>query len=219
MFPLLVVFNRTVKTPSGRLVTAVAIICAVTYFLVTFYTDHDRYVYGPSKWDVTFVGRGILGFTSGFCVCSAYQICRAFMPARTIINCASLLAVLFLMATRSSLIPEAYIVCTFPFIAYFTAFDVGLFASLLKTPCFQWLGDRSYSIYLWQFPACSYYLFFLNSVLLHRPAYSKIHGIGGLVHFIAAIGIVLLISELSYRYFEVPFRQWIRPKNSGTQKT
>jgi peptidoglycan/LPS O-acetylase OafA/YrhL len=212
IFPLLVVLNRRLKKRSLRFATALVIICASTYLLLTFYTHHDLYVFKHGQWDITFVGRGILGFTSGFFICSVYQMYRALIPPIILINCASILAILFLMATRSSILPESYIVCTFPIIAYLTAFDVGLLAGLLKTPFFQWLGERSYSIYLWQFPACSYYLFCLNVILLHSPAYSKFHGIWGLLHFIVAIGIVLLISELSYRYFEVPFRQKIRAK-------
>lgn len=69
------------------------------------------------------------------------------------------------------------------------AAPVGKF-SLLGNPVSQWLGNVSYSLYLWHFPV----LIFGISLIGDSP--------GALV---LLIGVMLILSELSYRYVERAF--------------
>ncbi|MFD0896641.1 acyltransferase family protein [Loigolactobacillus binensis] len=64
----------------------------------------------------------------------------------------------------------------------------------LTNPLFTWIGKRSYGIYLYQFPVM---IFYENQVqnIAHLPW----------LHNLIQIGLILIISELSYRFIEKPF--------------
>lgn len=64
----------------------------------------------------------------------------------------------------------------------------------LTNPVFSWLGKRSYGIYLYQFPVMIFYEAKFN-VADHL-----------VIHTIIEIVLILLITELSYRYVEKPLR-------------
>ncbi|WP_286136436.1 acyltransferase family protein [Philodulcilactobacillus myokoensis] len=68
---------------------------------------------------------------------------------------------------------------------------------LLTNPLFHWMGTRSYGIYLYQFPVMIFYE-------------SKIVNIGEHPIINAAVEAILImvISELSYRYIEQPLRHY-----------
>lgn len=70
---------------------------------------------------------------------------------------------------------------------------------LLSNPVFKWVGQRSYEIYLWQYPVMIIYddlfvragnLFFLNNVI--------------------KVIIILFLSEMTYRLIGRPFRKGLR---------
>lgn len=62
----------------------------------------------------------------------------------------------------------------------------------------QWLGERSYSIYLWHWPLVVLLVYFgLQDLLL--PV-------------VAGLVLSLLFGHLSYRYIEGPFRDWLAKK-------
>lgn len=67
---------------------------------------------------------------------------------------------------------------------------------------FRVLGDWSYSLYLWHFP-----------VLLIARAHWEEPGLSR-SHLVVALGLILVLSGLSYRYIEEPFRRGIiwRPR-------
>ncbi|WP_265456216.1 acyltransferase family protein [Enterococcus sp. HY326] len=66
----------------------------------------------------------------------------------------------------------------------------------LTNPIFNWLGKRSYGIYLYQYPVMIFYE-------------AKITNVNNLLwlHIIIEIVLILLVSELSYRFIETPFRK------------
>ncbi|GAK31227.1 acyltransferase [Weissella oryzae SG25] len=65
---------------------------------------------------------------------------------------------------------------------------------LLTTPFFKYIGSRSYGIYLWQFPIM---VFFEAKVDVGRQP---------ILYTLIEIGLILLASELSYRYIEQPLK-------------
>ncbi|WP_114603738.1 acyltransferase family protein [Staphylococcus sp. EZ-P03] len=71
----------------------------------------------------------------------------------------------------------------------------GLLARFMGNPIFVYIGQRSYSLYLWHFPV---------TVLIHR------HFVAGQIPtwvYIADVLLTLGMAEFSYRYVETPFRK------------
>jgi len=69
--------------------------------------------------------------------------------------------------------------------------DQGLWRRLAWAPA-QWLGDRSYSLYLWHWPV----------LVLGRPDLP----VDGLLGDVLLVALALLLSEASYRWVETPLR-------------
>ncbi len=65
---------------------------------------------------------------------------------------------------------------------------------LLELRPVRWVGERSYSIYLWHWPV----------VIVTRPGID-VHG-PTLVINLARIGVILLLADASYRFVERPLR-------------
>ncbi|MCE5096457.1 acetyltransferase [Staphylococcus devriesei] len=70
-----------------------------------------------------------------------------------------------------------------------------LLAKLIGNPVFVYIGQRSYSLYLWHFAVISFiHIHFIDGQI---PAYV----------YIVDIILTVLFAELSYRYVETPFRK------------
>ncbi|WP_283680357.1 acyltransferase family protein [Lentilactobacillus sp. Marseille-Q4993] len=67
----------------------------------------------------------------------------------------------------------------------------------LTNPLFAWIGTRSYGIYLFQFPVMIFYEMKVKDIAQHP-----------LMHALIEVAIILIISELSYRYIERPLRRY-----------
>lgn len=67
----------------------------------------------------------------------------------------------------------------------------------LTNPVFTWIGKRSYGIYLYQFPVMIFYEAKVSDIADHV-----------LVHTVIEISLILIISELSYRYIERPLARF-----------
>lgn len=71
----------------------------------------------------------------------------------------------------------------------------GYFAKILGNPFFIYIGKRSYSLYLWHFPVISFiHSYYVDGQL---PVYV----------YVADIILTIVLSEMSYRYIETPFRK------------
>lgn len=71
------------------------------------------------------------------------------------------------------------------------------FNRFLTNPVFDYIGKRSYGIYLYQFPVMIFY----ESVVKNINHYLWLHTI-------AEVALILAVSELSYRWIEVPCRRY-----------
>lgn len=74
--------------------------------------------------------------------------------------------------------------------------------SPLANPVTGWIGDRSYSIYLWHFPV----IVLAGAVV---PEGSK-------RYLLAVVVLTAVLSVLSYRFVETPIRSWRAPDGSRT---
>lgn len=71
-----------------------------------------------------------------------------------------------------------------------------LLAKLLSLQPLKWIGQRSYGLYLWQYPVMILYEVKVGDTSLHP-----------LRHLIIQITLIILISEASYRFVEMPFKK------------
>ncbi|MCY9807497.1 acyltransferase family protein [Lentilactobacillus senioris] len=84
----------------------------------------------------------------------------------------------------------------------------------LTNPVFSWVGQRSYGIYLYQFPVMIFYEAAVKQIAAHP-----------LMNMFIEIALILLLSELSYRFIEQPFRKitwrqftgWFNPNDAKRQ--
>lgn len=67
----------------------------------------------------------------------------------------------------------------------------------LTNPVFTWIGKRSYGIYLYQFPVMIFYEAKVSDIADHV-----------LIHTVIEISLILIVSELSYRYIERPLARF-----------
>jgi peptidoglycan/LPS O-acetylase OafA/YrhL len=77
------------------------------------------------------------------------------------------------------------------------------FIPLIRTRALQWLGDRSYSVYLVHSPV---YMALNVIVFAGQPVPLEM----SVAVMLAGWAIVLLVSDLSFRYLESPSRRWLR---------
>ncbi|MFI5505478.1 O-acetyltransferase OatA [Corynebacterium kutscheri] len=108
-----------------------------------------------------------------------------------------LLAAFFLIEDTSAVAYRGGIVVSSLLTAvtlYCVLCEVGPLNWLFRMPVMRWLGDHSFSLYLWHWPV----IVFIRSLL---------SGVHPLVQGILATIISLALSMLSYRYIENPFRR------------
>lgn len=146
---------------------------------------------GP--WVADNLPRGLLGFFLGQVLWHARErLARVPWPVLGV-----LLATGLVMPTGgwSSLLPLVLV-------AYPAALLLALRSRWLDGRVWSWLGDRSYAVYLFHLPVYA---------LIKRQT-GVIAGDGPLVWaiYLGIIAVILVLSDLTYRYFEVPMRQSIR---------
>jgi peptidoglycan/LPS O-acetylase OafA/YrhL len=157
-------------------------------------------------WNWAQFGRGIFFFPLGFVLCSIFRRYRDQSSAAAGPGC--LIALVVMVMSLYGWLPRILILCCFPFIVYFSAFDSGVFCRILNKSPLQWLGERSYSIYLWHTPIM--YVWFIPRVSWFDAKLSFSNGMHGAANMVIVIAIVLVVAELSFRFFESPVRQLMR---------
>ncbi len=207
VFPLLIMVWTALSKKRFFLGASVFLVIVLTILLVMCYRQQPFYIL-HAYWDSSWLARGIFGFSIGFILCSIYResLIATWKPSIGIINMTILGCIIVFVLTRVGFMEGHTLLYSLPILVFFTAYDEGFFANFLKLPIIQWLGDRSYSVYLW------HAILIYNIELFYRPIFAKanVNPPYGMTYLILVLGFVLLISDISYRFFEVPCRDYIR---------
>jgi len=198
LMPLLVLRMRK---SGGRIPYDILCFSAVGALLCYANFRHDFF-----GWNWAQFGRGLFCFPLGFALCSIYRRYRDQGSAVAGPACLATLVVIVL--ALYGWLPRILVLCCFPFIVYFSAFNSGIFCRVLNKAPLQWLGERSYSIYLWHSPIM--YVWFIPRVAWFDGSLSLSRSTWGITNMIIVFAIVLIVAELSYRFFESPVRQLMR---------
>ena len=148
--------------------------------------------------------RGVTGFLSGALLHKFHRLAsdRATI-AIPLIAAASFLILQALVAWAgiASFLP----VFTFPFLIVGLASSVRSVAhDFFQSPFMLWLGDLSYSVYLWQGPVFLATHTVIRPHLVSMPAYVRAAWI------VFEFAFILGLSNLSYHRLELPMRRWLR---------
>ena len=205
IFPLLLVGWRIILSKPYSILISL-ILCLVFIRLLVCAYRMDPISIQHMIWNPSYIARGVFGFACGFFICGIYRLSldKGWRPSIVLINTVVLASILIFVITRYY--AGHLMLYAFPFLVLFTAYDEGLFAILLKLSPLQWLGERSYSLYLWHMPVLSFIAVYYKNIFLRlgvNPPY-------GITYLLIVVGSVFLISELSYRYFETACRDYIR---------
>jgi peptidoglycan/LPS O-acetylase OafA/YrhL len=204
LFPVLAWMYKKNKFPN-RIISVIILIL----FLINFdylYWDKSFIQINSIIWDASQVLRGFFGFTIGFLLCLIINKSN-WNPSSALINLVSIAVICFFIIIKINIVPEGYVLFSLPAIVFFTAYDKGIIFKLLRNNIFQWLGNRSYSIYLWHLPIMGYFIPISKYIII---PYIKPLKIAGFMKLSLLISIILIVSELSYKFFEMPFRRFIR---------
>lgn len=91
-------------------------------------------------------------------------------------------------------------------LAAVVAAPVGIWNQFLTNPVFDWLGSRSYEIYLYQFPVMIFFESQVSDLADHVALYRVLE-----------VALILLISEIAYRLIEKPRFEPVEVINSLKQ--
>ncbi len=206
LFPFLVLAGRFLAKRSYGTAISGGLVLLFSHCLALCYQITPVTLYHWS-WDSSWLARGLCGFSLGFFLCFLYRASSGWTPRIGLINLMLFASLGMFILTLSGTIPSHLLLYGFPVLVFFSAFDQGVAAVILKQSFFQWLGERSYSIYLWHMPVLT---FFRSLGVPFCARFFKISAVPGFMRLTIVAGVVLIVSELSYRYFELPCRRQIR---------
>jgi len=202
VFPLWVVIDRAAAgKPFGRLFAVGWVVILCPCLVASYHTANIRIL--DHHWDGSWLIRGIVGFSIGFWLCSALRSSKKIAETVIVINLFVMSSIVVIGLVVFQIFPKYLILYCFPSLVFFSAFDRDLVATILKHSWFQWLGERSYSIYLLHMLIVPWSNHLHKYKIFSEPVYF-------IVALPLLLGLLLLIAELSYRYFECPMRSAIR---------
>lgn len=206
VFPLLVLFVTRCADKRGLGFLSAVLALAATWWMANYHLPPVNA--GGFEWQSRFLAKGILGFAAGFFLCSVFRGIPAFILRFPLIDAVMIGVVMVFVLTRQGRLPDPYLLYAFPALILFSAYDSGIISGILKHRIFQWLGERSYSIYLWHILVMGWVVFLIR---MGKEYFSAPFDYG-IINLAVLLAVVLGLSDLSYRYFEMPCRDWIRKR-------
>jgi peptidoglycan/LPS O-acetylase OafA/YrhL len=162
------------------------------------------YIY-PEALGWPYIARGIFGFALGFACCSLWRKSdQTNMPAYF-----GWAAVVLALLSITHIVPATIKLACFPAIVVATISGGGSISKALSTRCLVWLGDRSYSLYLWHYPM----IICFSRFLLYNHSHDGVCALNRRILAYCLITVsAFAMADASYRWFECPAREWIRGK-------
>lgn len=194
-FPLLIIFSKSNRIKwSLILFVGIAGMCAMP-IIESFISSN-----------FTPLARGVFGFSIGFSISRLRMLLPN--PESKKLNLIGFFSiVLFLCLVMFKQLGSWVIYPLISLLVWFSSYNGTFFSKMLGMPLFEWLGERSYSIYLIHHPL----IVFIFRLVLYP--YQTSSGYPMQIVFITHLLILFatfILAEFSYRYFELPIRDMIK---------
>jgi len=204
LFPFVAVFAQRYMR-AGAAVLALGMSIASFILLATYHGSMSITV------GLAFV-RCLIGFTAGACLYTIFLTHRGVRLARRI-NLAILVAIFIVLACLPSPVSDILAFIGFCSLVYVSSNDVDQ-RDWLHHPILIWLGDISYSIYLWH----TLLLHVMAKIMLKLKGEHTWSDGEQLAYFLVALlafeVLILLLAHLSYKFIELPARNFINARKT-----
>jgi peptidoglycan/LPS O-acetylase OafA/YrhL len=214
-------FNGSINTPSWSL--SVEVLCYLLLMPVALVLDKRiknlgialglmmllifaRVVVQESVMGWESLARGATCFLTGTLLHRFFPSKPAGRAAIVTLTGAAIFLILRSLSAWAGLAP-AWPIVSFPLLVLGLASPAETIVHrFFKSRIMLWLGDISYSVYLWQAPMMmiTYYQI--------RPRIMRLPGPVHALWFICEIALLLWLSTLSYQRIEMPLRRWLRAR-------
>ena len=199
---LLVLLRRRTRL---LIVVALAIASALAMVLLFTPDDPTRVYYGTDTHSFGLaIGAALAIATTGWTqqVLAWSRASRFWLPLAGLVGVAGIIALAVAMPAENPLVYQGGLVVVALLSALAIAGAVvpgGFLGRLLDLPPFRWIGERSYGLYLWHWPA---YVLVSAAVPVTDP-----DGAGGWMLGAIALVVTVLFAAVSYRHLETPVRR------------
>lgn len=213
VFPFLVPYFARIKV-SGKIITFIVIIGL--YLAVKYLLGQSQGLFLEALPNLTYlltfgIFRCFAGFVLGMLLCEIYKAGSGYnMLKRS--WCFAIIFVGTLIAMHFEIEELLLVLLFFPLIILTAAYNNTTVKRIFDTPILQRLGDWSFSIYMVHIPIAQTFIIFLvknnPDMFAKFPPQRTSDFTLGLIYCTALVVLTLVTASLTYRYIEVPARNY-----------